>query len=46
MNFTVRSLTWRQPFTVLLGILLVGLLAGCGSSGDGGTGGRVPLSGR
>lgn len=38
MNFTVRSLTWRQTFTFLLGILLAGLLAGCGSSGEGGVG--------
>ena len=38
MTFTVRSLTWRRPFTVLLGILLASLLAGCGSSGEGGAG--------
>ena len=36
MNLTSISFTWRRPFPFLLGILLVGLLAGCGNSSDGG----------
>ena len=41
MNFTLRSLTWRHPFTVLFGLLLAGVLAGCGSDGEGGAGAQV-----
>ncbi len=38
MSLTVCPSIWRRPFTFVLGILLTGLLTGCGSSEEGGAG--------